>query len=247
MVVKSVAKIAMILVIGVLLPLIYGIDLYKESKELINSEDSDFEVFGVDVSSYQGEVNWDTIYSQGIDFAYIKATEGSGHVDPLFKYNFEQASEAGLAVGAYHFLSFETTGKEQAENFIATVPKVEGMLPPVVDVELYGDYVDNPPSAEEVHNILDEFIVEIESYYGVEPIIYVNEKSYRMYIKGYYDDYKLWISNYSVNPKLFGHRDWTFWQYSETGILKGYSGSQAYIDLNVYHGTQEEFYAEFQQ
>lgn len=238
------AKLFFVLVFGVLVTTTYGFGLYKESKDFINNGESDYEVFGVDVSSYQGEINWDHIYSQGIDFAYVKATEGSSHVDPMFQYNFEEAAEAGLDVGAYHFLSFETSGKEQAENFIATVPKTEGMLPPVVDVELYGGYVDNPPSEELVQGILDEFIAEIESYYGVQPIIYVNEKSYRMYIKGHYDGYKLWVSNYSFNPKLLGH-DWTFWQYSEEGELDGYAGSQTYIDLNVYSGTEEEFEEEF--
>lgn len=238
-------KIIFLSVIGALLLLLYGYNIYKDSKHLIESGKGEFEVYGVDVSSHQGTIDWDVIASQGIDFAFVKATEGSSHVDPSFQYNFESAQEAGLKVGAYHFLSFESSGKTQAENFIATVPKVEGMLPPVVDVELYGDYIDNPPDAAEVHKILDEFITEIEDYYGVKPIIYVNEKSYRLYIKGYYDDYPLWVSNYRVNPKLFGHQDWTFWQYSETGQLDGYEGDQENIDLNVYQGTEEEFIEEF--
>ena len=89
-------------------------------------------VRGVDVSAYQGEIDWDILASQGIDFAYIKATEGSGYVDPQFAANWEHAASTGLRIGAYHFFSFETPGATQAENFCNTVTASDGMLPPVI-------------------------------------------------------------------------------------------------------------------
>ena len=93
-----------------------------------------YPVRGVDVSVYQGRIDWDTLAEQGISFAFIKATEGSGSEDPNFQRNWGQARQSGLRVGAYHFFSFDSGGDTQAENFIRAVEPVEGMLPPVVDV-----------------------------------------------------------------------------------------------------------------
>lgn len=82
-----------------------------------------YPVRGVDVSSYQGEIDWETLENQDIDFAFIKATEGSGYEDEYFQQNFQNASETGIRIGAYHFFSFDSSGITQAENFIKTVPK----------------------------------------------------------------------------------------------------------------------------
>ena len=90
-----------------------------------------FPVRGVDVSSYQGEIDWDTLSGQNIQFAFIKATEGSSHVDPFFLHNYEEASQTDLRIGAYHFFSYDSSGGTQAENFISVVPKDKNMLPPV--------------------------------------------------------------------------------------------------------------------
>jgi hypothetical protein len=70
--------------------------------------------------------------SQDLQFAFIKATEGSSHVDKYFESNFREALQTGLRVGAYHFFSYDSSGATQADNFIATVPKITSMLPPVV-------------------------------------------------------------------------------------------------------------------
>ena len=85
-----------------------------------------YEVRGVDVSSYQGVVDWPVLAGQDVDFAYVKATEGSGFVDDRFAENLQGARDAGLLVGAYHFFSFESPGRSQAEQIIATVPADEG-------------------------------------------------------------------------------------------------------------------------
>ena len=86
---------------------------------LINNPSSaEFPVRGVDVSAYQGDIDWKTLASQNIDFAFIKATEGSNFTDKRFAFNFAEASKTSLRVGAYHFFSFESGGDTQAENFI---------------------------------------------------------------------------------------------------------------------------------
>ena len=81
----------------------------------------EYPVAGVDVSSYQGQIDWETLSSQNISFVFIKATEGSSFVDPCFAYNYEESQKTDLAVGAYHFFSYDSPGAAQAENFINTV------------------------------------------------------------------------------------------------------------------------------
>ena len=143
-----------------------------------------YEVRGVDVSAYQGDINWAVLASQDIDFAYIKATEGSGYTDEKFPYNFSEAKKYGLRVGGYHFFSYDSPGKTQAENFISAVPKEEGSLPPVIDLEFYDEYEKrSTPERDKVLPELADLALMLEEHYGVRPVIYVTRKSYRLYIK----------------------------------------------------------------
>ena len=121
---------------------------------LNNPSKTRYPVRGVDVSHYQGEIDWNVLGQQDIDFAYIKATEGSSHVDEKFSQNWSESALSGLAVGAYHFFSFDSSGKDQLAHFIQCLPGREGMLPPAVDVEFYGDKAANPPNPAEVEQEL---------------------------------------------------------------------------------------------
>ena len=197
-----------------------------------------WELFGVDVSSYQGNVDWAVLARQGVDFAFIKATEGSILQDRQFAANWAGAAEAGVRAGAYHFLSYDSPGDTQADNYIATVPVTEGALPPVVDIEFYGKYLEEPPEKAHVKAILDPLLERLEEHYGVKPILYVTYRSYYRYIREGYEDYPLWCSSPMVAP--FG-RDWSFWQYSHSALLDGYYGTERRIDLNVFRGSEEEF------
>ena len=82
---------------------------------------SDRDTIGVDLSEYQADVDMPGLKEQGIEFVYMKATEGSGHVDSRFAQNWENARECGLPAGAYHFFSFDSAGEMQAQNYINTV------------------------------------------------------------------------------------------------------------------------------
>ena len=200
-----------------------------------------YEVMGVDVSHYQGEINWKVLSGEGIDFAFIKATEGSSYVDPTYEYNSCEAAKTDLKIGAYHFFSFDSAGSAQAENFIAAVGKGEGMLPPTVDLEPYGGYKRSLPPKETVKPELDTLLVALEEYYGKKPIIYTTELAYKKYLSGGYEEYDIWIRNVLTSPNLSDSREWRFWQYSDRGRLKGYSGEERFIDLNVFRGTRDEF------
>lgn len=203
--------------------------------------DDKYPVRGVDVSHYQGEIDWSVLAGEDIDFAFLKATEGSSYVDETYEYNCTEAKKAGLCVGAYHFFSFDSSAKTQAENFISTVEPFEGMLPPVVDFEFYGDKEKNPPDREKVCQSLCELLDMLEEHYGMKPVIYATEISYDLYLSGDYGEYDIWIRNVITRPKMSDGREWTFWQYTNRGLLDGYSGEERFIDINVFSGTKEEF------
>jgi lysozyme len=199
-----------------------------------------YEVKGVDVAHYQGEIDWTTLASQGIDFAWIKATEGTSHVDPRFADNWARAHETGLLVGAYHFMSFESSGTAQAGHLARQVPATPGTLLPVIDLEFYGPYLAEPPAPEHVRRILDDLVAGIETHYGATPIVYVTEEAYDLYVAGRYPQLKVWIRSVAVPPSLSDGREWTFWQYSPRDRLDGYDGVEPYIDMNAFAGTRDE-------
>ena len=205
------------------------------------SASREYEVHGVDLSHYQGEIDWQVLSEEGIEFAFLKATEGSSYVDSTFAENLAGALQTDLRVGAYHYFSFSSAGATQAENFIETVPMDANLLPPVVDLEFYGSYLNDPPDRETVQRELNDLLFALEEAYGKKPILYVTEESYNAYIAGAHADYDIWFRNVITRPKLSDGRAWTFWQYSNRGRLKGYNGEEKYIDLNVFSGTREEF------
>lgn len=194
---------------------------------------------GVDVSHYQGEIDWQQIREQGVDFAFIKVTEGSSYVDERYEENRENAREAGLYIGAYHFFSFDSPAASQAEHFIATAGDLSGALPPVVDIEYYGDKRENPPEKAQVVSGLQELLDALETEYGVKPVIYTTYTVYNEYIRNGFQEYPLWIRNVYYPPADIG-REWTFWQYSDTGELKGTAGEEKFLDLNVFRKGREE-------
>ncbi len=209
---------------------------------LLNNPSKDrYPVRGVDVSSYQGDIDWQVLSTQGIDFAFIKATEGSSFVDPRLPDNHTGAQKTGLSVGFYHFFSYDSAGASQAENFIRNVTPFVGMLPPVVDVEFYGSYGKEPKPREDVTPQLTDMLTALEAHYGLKPILYATETSYKLYLEGDFDEYDIWIRDVLTEPSLSDGRAWTFWQYTNREKLDGYRGKETYIDMNVFHGDRETF------
>ncbi|RKM54347.1 glycoside hydrolase family 25 [Butyrivibrio sp. X503] len=205
-----------------------------------NPSKKKYPVRGVDVSSYQGVIDWNELSGRNIDFAYIKATEGSSHVDPYFNDNWNNAKETELCIGAYHFFSFESSGEDQAQHIIDTVSKDTKMLPLVIDVEYYGgfktvDDIDVSKVKKELRALIDL----LEKEYGTKPVIYVSSDTYETIIQDDFKDCGLWYR--SVYMKVPKDVDWTFWQYSNRHVLRGYKGKERYIDMNIFNGTKEEF------
>jgi lysozyme len=196
-----------------------------------------YPVRGIDVSHHQGEIDWSMVSQQGVDFVYIKASEGSDFKDHEFSRNWKKAAAAGLKRGAYHFFSFRSAGIDQAKNFIDTVPIEAGTLPPVIDFEFTGNSKDVPPK-DVVLKELSEFTREIQKVYGKTPIIYVTHSSYDSFLKDEDDHYIFWIRDIIQTPDLLDSENWLLWQYANNGRIHGIKGS---VDLNVFNGPHQKF------
>ncbi|MDR3645257.1 MAG: GH25 family lysozyme [Clostridia bacterium] len=186
-------------------------------------------IYGIDASHYQGDISWRAVAESGnVKFVYLKATEGKSYQDPNFSEYWSGASKFGLTEGAYHYYSQSSTGAEQASNFIATVPKAKGKLPPAIDIET------SITTQSDFKTQLADYVRLVTAHYGQKPVFYVPPKVYNML----YDDYKgysFWVIDISGSPTVNG---WAFWQYSEKGTVGGVDSK---VDLDRYRGSLWSF------
>lgn len=195
-----------------------------------------YPVHGIDVARFQGKINWRQVKQSGIEFAYIKATEGGDLVDPQFKQNWRMAGRAGLPRGAYHFYYFCTKPEVQARWFIRNVPKRGKALPPVLDMEWnpFSPTCTTRPAPAEVRRQARIFLDIVERHYGQRPIIYTTPEFYRQTGIGSLHE-EFWLrSTAKVPRKIYPGRSWVFWQYTGTGIVAGVEGG---VDINTFHGS----------
>jgi len=197
-------------------------------------------VHGVDVSRWQGDIDWPRLRSQGANFAYIKATDGGDHIDPMFRTNWNKAKEAGVKRGAYHFFYWCRVASEQADWFIRNVPRDPDALPPVIDVEYNGEsscrFKLSPERAREKMQV---FMDRLEQHYGKRPVIYTAPDFYKDNLRGHFLDYPFWLRSVAAHPsKVYPGRKWVFWQYSGSGLSQGVNGK---IDLNVFYGSVSDW------
>lgn len=202
-----------------------------------------YEIRGVDVSHYQGDIDWGKMADENIDFAYIKATEGSRYVDEKFYANWENIAQTDLCYGAYHFFSFDSAGETQAKNYISTVGSLDGKLIPVVDVEYYGDKESrkNELDRKAITKELGVLLRALEEEYHTKPIIYTTYSAYYDFIENTFDEYDLWIRNVYYTPDIGMKGRWRYWQYTDRAKFDAYSGEEPYIDMNVFAGSRAEF------
>ena len=191
-------------------------------------------ISGIDISRYQGKVDFEKIKSAGTDYIFIRATEGNTYQDGKFQENIIGARKAGLIIGAYHFYETNDAPSTQFKNFTSIVTLKQGDLSPVVDIEKLHQHDD----ANLIAN-LKTFLNALEQHYGSKPIIYTGLNFANAYIEGF-TDYPLWLAEYEkqkpVLPK--GWNDWTFWQHSQTGKVNGIEGD---VDLDVFNGDLAAF------
>ena len=200
-----------------------------------------YPVRGIDVSHHQGSIDWEKVKSAGIDFVFIKATEGVKSKDEFFSRNWKNAKKAGLKVGAYHFFSFRSSGKAQAGNFLSMVPDETSMLPPVIDLEFVGNSK-LIPADKIICEELKKYIDEIESRYHLQPVFYLTRDSYEKFFRGRFEKYQVWIRDIFFKPSLPDEKSWLFWQYSCFGRVDGIQG---YVDVNIFNGNWNNFQIRF--
>ena len=187
----------------------------------------EYPIRGIDISHHQGDINWEKLKTEKIDFIYIKATEGASFVDHNFKENWKNASKNKYKVGAYHFYLACSSGSAQAKNFIQTVPENPNSLPPVIDLEFNNCKTNK--SKSQILKEINDFVVIIKNHYHVTPIIYTTNIFYNDILKSKMPPCKIWIRSIFCHPKM--DKDlWVIWQYSDRGRIKGIKN---YVDLNV--------------
>jgi lysozyme len=195
-----------------------------------------YNVIGVDVSNHQGDINWPALARNHVAFAYIKATEGGDFRDKRFQLNWEGAKRAGLVRGAYHFFTQCRSGAEQAKNFIATVPREHGALPPVIDAEHMGPC----PTGQQVGSVIREIatlIDALEAHYGRRPVIYTGSEFDAAYLQGQLTGDRFWLRSLFW-PPWFRTGQWVIWQFHDAGTRAGINGP---VDLNVFRGSWRQF------
>lgn len=200
-----------------------------------------YAVHGTDTSRYQEEVDWVTARANGINFTFIKATEGADDADPRFTQHWGSARASGVATGAYHFWYHCAPGRAQAQNFIRRVPRSPGALPPVLDLEwtpFSPTCTRRPPQAELLAEAQD-YIDTVARHYGQMPIVYVSPDIFRERELWRLRGVEFWLRSVAGHPsEVYPGTRWTFWQYSGTGQIPGKAGDG---DLNVFNGSAADW------
>lgn len=202
-----------------------------------------YPIHGIDISRWQGDIDWASVKAAGTRFAFMKATEGGDHVDPAFQRNWEAARRHGVMRGAYHFVYWCRPAHEQAVWFKQHIPNDPDALPPVLDVEWNGHSrtcprkIDRSLALEKIKLML----TELEQLTGKKPIIYTDITFHKDVLEGEFNEYPYWIRSTAAKPEVrYENRRWAFWQFTTTGRVPGIKGD---VDRNAFYGSEREFAA----
>lgn len=198
-----------------------------------------FPVQGIDVSRWQQEIDFGQVAEAGISFCWCKATEGLGHVDSRFAFNWGAIREAGMIRGAYHFGRPGSDSVAQADFVFDTVRPATGDLPIVLDLEK-----DDGLTPRDVRAWTESFVGRLRERMGIPPIIYTGFYFWRD-VAGDGDaiDCPLWLAAYVEDPakyvpKAWSH--WSFWQYTSKGSVAGVRGN---VDRDAWHADEAALHA----
>jgi lysozyme len=189
----------------------------------------------MDVSYYEGTIDWTAAHASGIAFAFIRVSDGTAFHDPKFASYWSAAKAAGVIRGPYQFFRPTQNVMAQADLLISAIggTYTPGDLPPVIDVEDTGGL---GPSV--VASRVRQWVDRVHAALGVTPIIYTGKYFWRDQVGGptSFASNPLWIAQYTtLCPDLPAPwSTWTFWQHSETGSVAGISG---HVDLDKFNGT----------
>jgi lysozyme len=194
-------------------------------------------VKGVDVSHYDGTIDWPTVHAGGVAFAFVKATESTDYVDPQFSGHWAAMKSAGVVRGAYHFFHPDVDPTAQITFFLQTVENAGGLaagdLPPAIDFEVTNSVADATIAAN-----LKTAILALQMATGMTPIVYTSPSFADAILPaGFGSTSTLWVANWQVScPTLpAAWTSWAFWQSADTGKVAGISSSA--VDLDEFDGT----------
>jgi GH25 family lysozyme M1 (1,4-beta-N-acetylmuramidase) len=216
---------------------LYGVTQLFAATGLFRTASQSSYVEGIDVSKWQGTIDWGLVRASGKRFAIAKATEGVGYEDSQYDANKAGAMANGLAFGAYHFARPDLNSAiAEADWFADTAGYQPGMIIPTLDLELHGT-----KTAAELVAWVQAWVGRVYERLGVRPMIYASPSFWKTYMgnttwfanNGYA---MVWVAHWGVaNPSVpgsnWGGKSWTFWQYSSTGHVPGISGA---VDLDRY-------------
>lgn len=207
------------------------------SSELLETLMNDAEVktqfVGVDVSHYQGEINWANVVPRQ-DFIFIKATDGITDVDSKFHENAKSLEGFNVPSGAYHFYEPSHDPIKQADNYLKQISQYSLELRPVLDIE-----ISSGVSVAEIAKNALAWLKHVEEKTGCQPIIYTYSDYWNQYLGKDFNDYDYWLADYNKAPTLPSSRtSWQIWQYTDRGRI---SGLDNVVDQNIFQGTKDEF------
>lgn len=197
---------------------------------LATTASSDVIYDGIDVSDWQGYVDYTAVRNAGIDVVYIKASQGDNIVDAYFRINYNDAKANGLKVGFYHYLTARTQEDaiRQADFFASVISNTSPDCKLAMDFESFGNL-----SFAEINNVSRAFLERVREITGRDVIIYSDASNARnVFGEELAEEYPLWIAEYGV--EFPSQTNWEFWegfQYTSTGIVPGIRG---YVDRNKF-------------
>lgn len=190
-------------------------------------------VLGIDVSKWQGTINWASVKAAGVKFAIIRVSDGTNYLDEKFVANWNGAKAQGILRGAYQFFRSNQDPTAQANILIGKLQQYGiGEIPPVIDVETT-DGVGAGTRASRIGTWLSR----VQSQIGKKPIIYTSPYFWESNVNSAaYASNPLWIAHWTSGCPSIPHQwtRWTFHQYSDNGRISGISGA---VDLNRFNGT----------
>jgi GH25 family lysozyme M1 (1,4-beta-N-acetylmuramidase) len=195
---------------------------------------------GIDVSEFQGGINWDAVAASGISFAQIRVADGF-YRDPTFRSNWDNAGRVGIIRGAYQYFEPGEDPVAQANLVVAAVGRLgPGDMPVMCDVE-----APSPGISPGTYNArLHAWASTIEAGTGMRPIFYTGKYYWDPYVaSGDFSSYPLWHAQYTsaACPNISSYwSTWTFWQYTSSGYVPGIGGR---VDRDVFNGSMAQLRA----
>lgn len=185
---------------------------------------------GIDVSEWQGSINFQQVREAGIDCVYIKATEGFDYYDPYYRTNYENAKANGINLGFYHYLTAKTTEEayEQANFFVSAISGMEVQMKFALDYEEFYDLNKNT-----ISDIALTFMNRVSELTGEECVMYASAYYANNSFNEDVNKYALWVAEWGVStPTLTGPwNSYDGWQYTDKGLVSGIS---TYVDRSLF-------------